>query len=160
MADYPSTSPWGPHGPQVPAHSVTPNPTAQSTWSQPSFGGAAQPNYYPTGGYGGRAGAPVYGGPPSPPKLRRYWVGWLLSLLFGPLALFMYMKTLKQIIGAGLLMLAPFAAMAGQSAAAGALWLLTTAAALVWTTLSVRSNNRKVAAWQRSNAAEASIAPT
>lgn len=30
MTDYPSTSPFGPHGPQVGAHTVTPNPTVSS----------------------------------------------------------------------------------------------------------------------------------
>jgi hypothetical protein len=35
MSDYPSQSPWGPHGPQVNVPSVTPNPTAPDP--PPSF---------------------------------------------------------------------------------------------------------------------------
>ena len=64
MTDYPSNSPWGPHGPQVDAHSVTPNPTAQTP--QPDFGGSA-PEAWPApsapsgGGGGGSAGGSAPG---------------------------------------------------------------------------------------------------
>ncbi|MBI1796391.1 MAG: hypothetical protein HYR74_05000 [Candidatus Eisenbacteria bacterium] len=53
MSDYPSSSPWGPHGPQVSPQSVTPNPTAPS--SVPDFGGfAPAPASAPFGGGGVR----------------------------------------------------------------------------------------------------------
>lgn len=59
MSDYPSSSPWGPHGPQVNVPSVTPNPTAPSP--PPSF---AAPDPWPvsapaTGGGGVAAGGGV-----------------------------------------------------------------------------------------------------
>jgi hypothetical protein len=47
------TAPWGPHGPQVPANTVTPNPTAQSG-PVPQYGqdaGTFQPSAYSGGGY-------------------------------------------------------------------------------------------------------------
>ena len=54
MSDYPSQSPWGPHGPQVGSFSVTPNPTAPSP--MPDF---PQPNY---GASFAQPGTPQYGG--------------------------------------------------------------------------------------------------
>ena len=55
MTDYPSSSPWGPHGPQVDAHSVTPNPTPSTPYDvgQPSFGAPAAAPGYSGGGYSG-----------------------------------------------------------------------------------------------------------
>ena len=41
-----ATSPWGPHGPQVPANTVTPNPTAASPspgFDQTSYAAAPMP---------------------------------------------------------------------------------------------------------------------
>ena len=67
MNDYPSSSPWGPHGPQVNVPSTTPNPTAQDP--VPSLGSdversrsvAVEPSpYAPPSGERGGAGA---GGP-------------------------------------------------------------------------------------------------
>jgi hypothetical protein len=81
MSEYPNTSPWGPHGPQLPAHSVTPNPTAStpdpaSSWSNPS------PSYDPnTMAYGG----PVDGC--GGPRNRSIILAVVLPLLFGPLGL-------------------------------------------------------------------------
>jgi hypothetical protein len=53
MSEYPSTQPFGPHAPQVPAHSVTPNPTAQTPQSMsggtPDYG-AQRGDYAPGGG--------------------------------------------------------------------------------------------------------------
>jgi hypothetical protein len=55
MSDYPSQSPWGPHGPQVSVPSTMPNPTAPSP--VPSFEAPA-PSYpsYSTGGGGAGGG--------------------------------------------------------------------------------------------------------
>jgi hypothetical protein len=41
VSDYPSSSPWGPHGPQTNPFSVTPNPTAPS--AQPDYGTSFAP---------------------------------------------------------------------------------------------------------------------
>jgi hypothetical protein len=70
MTDYPSTSPFGPHGPQVGANTVTPNPTMSSPEPayQPSSWGAAPTTSYPassgtySGGGGSIAGSPVLSG--------------------------------------------------------------------------------------------------
>jgi hypothetical protein len=54
VSDYPNTQPFGPHGPQVPANSVTPNPTAQTPQSFPSGAPeySAQGGGYASGGGG------------------------------------------------------------------------------------------------------------
>src|SRR5690242_2692721 len=60
--DYPSQSPWGPHGPQVSVPSVMPNPTAPS--ATPDFGGWQAPSSAPasfSGGGGGFVGGSVGG---------------------------------------------------------------------------------------------------
>jgi hypothetical protein len=53
-----STAPFGPHGPQVPAHTTTPNPTAQSApiliGGNDQGAGSAYP--YPAGGAAGAGG--------------------------------------------------------------------------------------------------------
>ena len=59
MGDYPSSSPWGPHGPQVSEPSVTPNPTAP--YQEPSFGGGGGGDN-PSPGYGGGGGGGYVGG--------------------------------------------------------------------------------------------------
>jgi hypothetical protein len=46
------TSPWGPHGPQVPANTVTPNPTAQSG-PVPNYGQDASGTFTPSAYTGG-----------------------------------------------------------------------------------------------------------
>src|SRR5690349_6465647 len=52
--DYPSQSPWGPHGPQVSVPSVMPNPTAPS--ATPDFGGWLAPSSAPASFSGGGVG--------------------------------------------------------------------------------------------------------
>lgn len=77
MSEYPSTSPWGPHGPQVGAHTVKPNTTDEEAngWTS-SF----EHNYNP--------GAPVTGMPLYvPPKPKSMILAILLPLIFGPLGL-------------------------------------------------------------------------
>lgn len=56
MSDYPSQSPWGPHGPQVNVPSTTPNPTPSDP--VPNFG-APEPSYP---GYSPPSGGGVGGG--------------------------------------------------------------------------------------------------
>src|SRR6267142_4226337 len=60
MSDYPSSSPWGPHGPQVSEPSVTPNPTAPDP--QPSFQ-TFDPGPTPSASYSGGTG---FAGPTGP----------------------------------------------------------------------------------------------
>lgn len=81
MSEYPDTSPWGPHGPQVPAHSVTPNPTAPSPISGPGPTPFGQPDSqpgYPGGGTDRLAG---------PVGLKSMKLAVILSAFFGPLGL-------------------------------------------------------------------------
>ena len=61
MSDYPSTSPWGPHGPQVGAHTTTPNPTAPTP--EPSFQSWAPQPPAPAPYSGGGASSPAASGP-------------------------------------------------------------------------------------------------
>lgn len=81
MSEYPSTSPWGPHGPQVGANDVTPNPTAQGTnydWNASAAPNYSAPNYSPRGG---RA---VSGMPAYVPKPKSIILAILFPLIFGP----------------------------------------------------------------------------
>jgi hypothetical protein len=87
--------PWGPHGPRVDAHSVTPNPTApyvEPAWNSQPYPtpSAPAPGYYgsaaPSQPYA--AGATTFG----PGGLRRFRKSYILAVVlaffFGPLGLF------------------------------------------------------------------------
>lgn len=84
MTDYPSQSPWGPHGPQVSVPSVTPNPTAPSPVPDYSAPQPSHPGYAPAGGGGGvsTGGAPAGGtGGGTAPALHAVPIGkWILNL--------------------------------------------------------------------------------
>jgi len=89
MSDYPSTSPFGPHGPQTNGYSVTPNPTAQSSFANiggDSFGGYAQPSG--GGGYVGGSGY-VGGGTyvPAGPRTKLTVIGVILAWVLGPIGM-------------------------------------------------------------------------
>jgi hypothetical protein len=108
MSDYPSTSPFGPHGPQVPANSVTPNPTAYTPPTIPSpisFGQPAAPTGYP-GPYAGTGGTVAAG-----PRRKSMVLAIILSVCLGPFGLIysamsrQYMSTLFFMGGSVLAML-------------------------------------------------------
>jgi hypothetical protein len=61
MTDYPSSSPWGPHGPQVSVPSTTPNPTMPSAPTSWDSGPAAPVSYGGGGGGGAALGPSSYG---------------------------------------------------------------------------------------------------
>jgi len=92
MSDYPSTSPFGPHGPQTNGYSVTPNPTAQSSFANiggGSYDGYSQPTSF-SGGYAqptytGYTGGAVY--VPRGPSTRSKVVGFLLAFFLGPIGM-------------------------------------------------------------------------
>jgi hypothetical protein len=89
MDEYPSQSPFGPHGPQLSEPSVTPNPTAETP--PPSFEaydpGQAPPVSYPgTGGSGGAVGAalPAFAGQSIGTWMRNFAIaGGALGCLVG-----------------------------------------------------------------------------
>jgi len=84
---YPSSSPWGPHGPQVPAHSVTPNPTPASAPYVPTPSAPA-PVDYGTGRGDYRGGSSSSAsGPAAPPRPKSVVVAVILSVLFAPAAI-------------------------------------------------------------------------
>ena len=84
---YPSSSPWGPHGPQVPSNSVTPNPTAPSAPYVPSPSAPAPVDYGTPRGPGGGS-ASTYSGPGAPPSPKSVVVAALLSLFIAPAGVF------------------------------------------------------------------------
>jgi hypothetical protein len=129
MSDYPSTQPFGPHGPQVPAHSVTPNPTAQTP--QSISGGA--PDY---GGPRG-ANAPSGGGYVAGRKSMAKAIA--LSVFFGPFGVIyatfgtrQYRWAFAWLVGSVMLMFA-----IGLRLAA------IIAVSVIWSVLAVRSHNRQ-----------------
>lgn len=87
MSDYPSQSPWGPHGPQVSMPSVTPNPTAPTpppTFQ--SFDPGPAPSYRGAGGPTGPVGSGpiVYSGQPLGAWMRKLAiVGSVLGCFVG-----------------------------------------------------------------------------
>lgn len=85
--------PWGPHGPQTDANTVTPNPTPAYVPPAPEpdyVPPAPGPSYAPTTSgpvsYGG-GGAAQYTGPVRP-RPKRYWLAVILTFVFGPVGLF------------------------------------------------------------------------
>jgi hypothetical protein len=76
MSDYPSQSPWGPHGPQTSGPPTTmPNPTAP--WSEPSS--SNQPAY---GGGGNGILVELLFRPP-----KKFWLAIPFAWFFGPFGL-------------------------------------------------------------------------
>ena len=128
MSDYPSTQPFGPHGPQVPANSVMPNPTAQG--SQQMLGGGADFSA-PRGAYATSGGGYV-AGPKSMVK------AIVLSVLLGPFGVIystfgtrQYRWAVLWLGGSVLLMFAiglPLAPIIGLS--------------VIWSFFAVRSHNK------------------
>jgi hypothetical protein len=128
VSDYPNTQPFGPHGPQAPANSVMPNPTAPGsqgmTGSAPDFSA-------PHGGYAPGDGRYV-AGPKSMVK------AILLSVFLGPFGVVystfgtrQYRWAVLWLGGSVLLMFAiglPLAPILGVS--------------VVWSVLAVRSHNK------------------
>jgi hypothetical protein len=129
MSDYPNTQPFGPHGPQVPANSVMPNPTAQG--SQSMIGGGSD-YAAPRGAYASGGGRYVLG-PKSMVK------AIILSILVAPFGVVYATFGTRQfrwavlwLGGSVLLMFAiglPLAPIIGVS--------------VVWSVLAVRANNRQ-----------------
>ncbi|HTS87300.1 MAG TPA: hypothetical protein VMG41_02315 [Gemmatimonadales bacterium] len=137
---YPNTSPWGPHGPQVPAHSVTPNPTPSTPPYIPSAPSPAPTSFHATSP-SGQSGGPhptVAGGPPRPKSTA---LAVILTLCFGPFG------TWYATLGTPQSLLSMF------WAAAVVLILVWNSHAtlfpfmvisLVWSVLAVRSYNRRL----------------
>jgi hypothetical protein len=127
MSDYPSTSPFGPHGPQVPAHSVTPNPTAQTPQSVP---GAAPDYSMPRSGYAAAGGSYV-------PGRKSMAKAVLLSVFLGPFGVLYATFGTRQfrwavvwLIGSVMLMFA-----------AGLPLAPILVVSVIWSVLGVRSHN-------------------
>ena len=83
MGDYPSSSPFGPNGPQLSEPSVMPNPTAQSP--APTFDAPEPSTYAPasSGGYSGSGGFVGSGAAMSPGSIGK----WMRNFAIGGCAL-------------------------------------------------------------------------
>lgn len=127
MSEYPSTQPFGPHGPQVPAHTVTPNPTAQTQQSVPG----SAPDYSPQRGEYAPGGGEYVARPKSMAK------AVVLSILLGPFGVIyatfgtrQYRWAVAWLIGSVVLMFAvglPLAPILAVS--------------VIWSVVAVRSHN-------------------
>ena len=129
MSEYPSTQPFGPHGPQVSAHSVTPNPTAQT--SQSVSGGT--PDYGVQRGAYAPGGGQYVAGPKSIGK------AIALSVFFGPFGVIyatfgtrQYRWAFAWLVGSVMLMFA-----------IGLRLAVVIAVSVSWSVLAVRSHNRQ-----------------
>jgi hypothetical protein len=81
MSFYPETSPWGPHGPQVPPNTVAPHPSASTT--PESSGPGLAPAYTVPAPSQSTFGS-GFGGVPLESRRKSYIAGIFLCLLFGP----------------------------------------------------------------------------
>lgn len=135
---YPSSSPWGPHGPQVPAHSVTPNPTPPSSPYVPGASAPAPVDY----GAGRGGGASVVAAGPAPWPLRKSVVAAvLLSLFMGPASVFYATYGARQFlsgmiytgIAIVLLVMRPV------------LWIPVVVISLIWSVRAVKTFNLELA---------------
>ena len=138
---YPSPSPWGQHGPQVPSNSVTPNPTAPSAPYVPSPSAPAPVDYGTARG----AGAGSYSassGPGAPPSPKSMVVAALLSLFIPPAGVFYAtLRSRQSLSGLVFSGIATIVLLARP-----ALWIPITVISLIWSVGAVRSYNRELEA--------------
>ena len=134
---YPGSSPWGPHGPQVPPNSVTPNPTSASP--PPVFTPGPTPAPYsqplsPTS-QGGTTGSPR---PAEPKKLL---LAVLLAICFGPFGLWYATWGTRQAL---LSFLFAGAAVLDLLWSRQATWTPFVVISVIWAVFAVRAHNRQL----------------
>jgi len=150
MSNYPSTSPFGPHGPQVGANTVTPNPTPAYqppvyTPPTPSYH-SPQPSrssYSADTASTGRAPASSGGvAMPARPFRKSMLLGVLLSWLLGPLGL-LYAVTggsRGQLIAA--LLFSGAYAYGMVTSGSTPVWLVLEVVCVTWTVVAISRRNR------------------
>ena len=145
MSDYPSTSPFGPHGPQTNGYSVTPNPTAQSSFPNigggDSYAGYSQPS---GGGYvgGGYAGGSVY--VPTGPPIKFITLGVILAWLLGPIGMLYAVRGSALHWIAFLLYTALYTYAMYITDTAQPVWLTLAMVNAVWAGIAIRRYNTRV----------------